>query len=159
MYLLVYVDDIIVISSSSAAVDRLISSLCQQFTVKDLGDLHYFLGIEVSRLQHGLSLSQRQYALELLARVGMSKCSPFPTPMSSTDRLCAAVGEVLSTDDATTYRSLVGGLQYLALTQPDIAYAVNCVCQYLHDPRSSHWSVVKRILWYVRGSLSHGLFI
>jgi histone deacetylase 1/2 len=158
MYLLVYVDDIIIISLSSAPVDRLISSLCQQFTVKDLGDLHYFLGIEVSRLQHGLSLSQHQYALELLARAGMSKCSPSPMPMSSTDR-CATVGDVLSTDDATTYRSLVGGLQYLALTRPDIAYAVNRVCQYLHDPRSSHWSAVKRILRYVRGSLSHGLFI
>jgi hypothetical protein len=101
----------------------------QQFTVKDLGDLHYFLGIEVSR-QHGLS--QRQYALELLARAGMSKCSPSPTPMSSTDRLCAGVGDVLSADDATTYRSLVGCLQYLVLTRLDIAYDVNRVCQYFH---------------------------
>ncbi len=77
--------------------------------------------------------------------------------MAANDRLCAIDGDPLSDDDATAYRSLVGGLQYLTLTRPDLSFAVNQVCQYLHAPRTSHWSVVKRILRYVQGTISHGL--
>ena len=159
MYLLVYVDDIIVNSSSSSATDRLISGLRQQFAIKDLGTLHYFLRVEVASLQHGLSLTQRKYALDILARAGMLKCKSAPTPMVSTHRLCATDGDPLSEEDATLYRSLVGGLQYLTLTRPDLSYSINRVCQYLHTPRSSHWSAVKRILRYVRGTTTHGLLI
>jgi len=79
--------------------------------------------------------------------------------MSSSDRLCATDGDSLSDNDATLYRSLVGGLQYLTLTRPDLSFAVNQVCQYLHAPRSSHWSVVKRILQFVHGTVAHGLLI
>lgn len=156
---MVYVDDIIVLSSSSSAVDRLVSGLRQQFAIKDLGVLHYFLGVEVASLKQGLSLTQRKYALDLLARAGMLKCKSATTPMSSTDRLCATDGDSLSDDDATLYRSLVGGLQYLTLTRPDLSFAVNRVCQYLHAPRSSHWSAVKRILRFVHGTIAHGLLI
>ena len=68
---------------------------------------------------------------------------------TATDRLSAFDGDPLSPDDATEYRSLVGGLQYLTITRPDVSYAVNRVCQFLHAPRTSHWSAVKRILRYI----------
>ncbi|KAK1666544.1 hypothetical protein QYE76_054703 [Lolium multiflorum] len=159
MYLLVYVDDIILISSSDAVADRLVSALSGDFAVKDLGALHYFLGLEVSRSSAGLTLTQQKYSLDLLRRAGMLKCKHATTPMSATDRMSALDGDILSPDDATEYRSLVGGLQYLTITRPDVSYAVNRVCQYLHAPRTSHWSAVKRILRYVSLTASYGLLL
>jgi hypothetical protein len=158
VYLLVYVDDIIVLSSTAAAIPRLVGQLRSEFSVKDLGVLHYFLGIEVSSPSTGaLLLRQRKYALELLARAGMLKCAPVTTPMASSERLCSTDGDLLSPEEATQYRSLVGGLQYLTMTRPDLSFVVNKVCQYLHEPRTPHWSAVKRILRYVRYTVDTGL--
>ncbi|KAK1632460.1 hypothetical protein QYE76_006775 [Lolium multiflorum] len=159
MYLLVYVDDIILISSSDAAIDRLLSALSGVFAVKDLGTLHYFLGLEVLRSSAGLSLTQHKYSLDLLRRAGMLECKHASTPMSATDRLSAFDGDLLASDDATEYRSIVGGLQYLTITRPDISFAVNRVCQYLHALRTTHWSAVKRILRYIRLTASYGLHL
>jgi histone deacetylase 1/2 len=158
VYLLVYVDDIIVISSTAAAIPKLISELRADFSVKDLGVLHYFLGIEVHSPSSGsLILRQRKYALDLLARAGMLKCSPATTPMSSSERLCSEDGDALSPEEATQYRSIVGGLQYLTVTRPDLSFVVNKVCQYLSAPRTPHWAAVKRILRYVRFMVDTGL--
>jgi hypothetical protein len=156
-FMLVYVDDIIVISSSPQSPTQLIQNLRSEFAVKDLGTLHYFLGIEVLPSSGGLLLSQRKYASELLRWSGMLRCKTSHTPMSATEKLSAFDGELLSSDDATLYRSIVGGLQYLIVTRPDISYVVNRVCQYLHAPRDGHWSAVKRILRYIKLTLSTGL--
>jgi histone deacetylase 1/2 len=159
MYLLVYVDDIILVSSSQFAANALIRSLGADFAVKDLGQLHYFLGVEVASRGAGLVMTQKKYSLDLLQRAGMLTCKPTTTPMSSTDKTTVVDGELLSSEDATVYRSIVGGLQYLTITRPDISYAVNRVCQYLQAPRDTHWSAVKRILRYVRLTVSYGLSI
>ncbi|XP_051213673.1 uncharacterized mitochondrial protein AtMg00810-like [Lolium perenne] len=159
MYLLVYVDDIILVSSSPTAATALISALGADFAVKDLGQLHFFLGIEVAHHSTGLALTQKKYSLDLLRRAGMLKCKMSPTPMSSTDKLSATDGVLLSSEDATEYRSIVGGLQYLTITRPDLSYAVNRVCQYLHAPTDVHWSDVKRILRYVSHTSSFGLHL
>jgi histone deacetylase 1/2 len=79
--------------------------------------------------------------------------------MSSTDALSSSSGSPLLAEEATRYRSLVGGLQYLTLTRPDLSFAVNKVCQFLHAPTDTHWSAVKRILCYVKGTLTHGLHL
>jgi histone deacetylase 1/2 len=113
MYVLVYVDDIILISSSDAASDRLIVSLGLDFAVKDLGKLHYFLGLEVTHSDRSLVLTQKKYTLDLLCCAGMLDCRTTTAPMSSTDRLSAFEGVLLSFDDATEYCIIVGGLQYL----------------------------------------------
>jgi histone deacetylase 1/2 len=157
MFLLVYVDDIIVVSSSSSASDKLIREMSSSFAVKDLGTLHYFLGIEVHHQSSRLVLTQKKYAMDLLQRAGMLKCTPASTPMTVVDRLSAHEGVLLSADEATRYRSVVGGLQYLTLTRPDISFAVNKVCQYLSTPRDTHWTAVKRILRFVKHTVSHGL--
>jgi histone deacetylase 1/2 len=79
--------------------------------------------------------------------------------MCSTDKLSATDGTLLSADESTRYRSIVGGLQYLTMTRPDLSFAVNKVCQYLAAPRCSHWAAVKRILRYVQGTLSYGVLL
>ncbi|KAK1678314.1 hypothetical protein QYE76_039162 [Lolium multiflorum] len=78
----------------------------------------------------------------------MLKCAPVTTPMASSEHLCSSDGDVLSPEEATQYRSIVGGLQYLTVTRPDLSFVVNKVCQFLHEPRTPHWSAVKRILRY-----------
>jgi histone deacetylase 1/2 len=146
------------LSSTAFSITRLIAQLRSEFSVKDPGVLHYFLGIEVSSPSLGsLVLRQRKYALDLLARAGMLKCSPMTTPMSSSEGLCGADGDVLYPEEATRYRSLVGGLQYLTITRPDLSFVVNKVCQYLHEPHTPHMAAVNRILHYVRYTLDSGL--
>ncbi|KAK1653250.1 hypothetical protein QYE76_071055 [Lolium multiflorum] len=123
MYFLVYVDDITLVSSSATAADRLVSSLGTTFAVKDLGKLHYFLGLEVTHNDTSLSLTQKKYSHDLLRRAGMLQCKPATTPMSTLDQLTAVDGPLLSSEDAKEYHSFVGGLQYLTITRPDISYA------------------------------------
>jgi histone deacetylase 1/2 len=159
LFVLVYVDDIIVASSSHEATKVLLNDLQKEFALKDLGDLHYFLGIEVKKIRDGLLLSQQRYAADILARSGMSKCKAIDTPLCSTEKLSAFEGNPLGPVDSTKYRSMVGALQYLTLTRPDLCFAVNKVCQYLHAPTTVHWSAVKRILRYVQGTLALGLRI
>ncbi|KAK5786974.1 hypothetical protein PVK06_041624 [Gossypium arboreum] len=121
-----------------------------------MGELHYFLGVEMSRSSSGsLHLSQRKYIRELLARSSMSHAKSVHTPMVSSSMLSKNEGEPLT--DPTKYRSLAGALQYIVLTRLDIAYAVNRVCQFMHAPTTAHMVALKRILRYLRGTLSHGL--
>jgi hypothetical protein len=98
VHMLIYVDDIIIVSSSSSATQKLIGQLDKIFAVKDLGPLHYFLGIEVRSQPGGIALSQQRYALDLLQRAKMSKCNPISTPLSSTEKLSRNQGELLSAD-------------------------------------------------------------
>ena len=147
------------VSSSAAATDRLIHGLRSQFAVKDLGRLHYFLGVEVSHHHRSLVLTQQKYAGDLLRRAGMTKCKSVSTPMSATEHLSAMDGDLLDAADSSEYRSIVGGLQYLTITRPDLSFSVNKVCQFIHAPRSAHWSAVKLILRYVQHTPAYGLHI
>jgi hypothetical protein len=122
VFILVYVDDIIVVSSSEQATKALMWDLQKEFAIKDLGDLHYFLGIEVAKKRDGLLLTQEKYASDLLKRVGMSDCKPIATPLSTSETLSSYEGTPLGPNDATNYRSVMGALQYLTLTRPDIAF-------------------------------------
>jgi histone deacetylase 1/2 len=89
----------------------------------------------------------------------MSGCKPVSTPLSTSEKLSAFEGTLLGPNDATRYRSIVGALQYLTLTRPDIAFSVNKVCQFLHAPTEIHWAAVKRILRYLRQDTKIGLKI
>jgi hypothetical protein len=158
-FILVYVDDIIVASSKSNATVALLNKLSDEFTLKDLGDLHYFLGIEVSKIKEGIVLTQEKYANDILRRAGMTQCKPCTTPMSTSEKLVINKGTLLRPKEATRYRSIVGALQYLTLTRPEICFAVIKVCQYLCAPTECHWAAVKRILRYVKSSTKLGLKI
>jgi hypothetical protein len=150
MFVLVYIDDIIVAISSDQATQALLQDLQKEFALKDLRELNYFLGIEVTKIQDGLLLTQEKYASDLLKRVGMSNCKPVASPLSTSEKLSVHEGTLLGAKDATNYRSVVGALQYLTLTRSDIAFPVNKVYQFLHAPTTVHWAIVKRILRYVK---------
>jgi hypothetical protein len=153
VYVLVYVDDIIVASSSSKATTALLQYLESDFALKDLGDLHYFLGIEVTKTQQGIMLNQRKYSEDLLRKAGMFNCKAVNTPLSTSERLSTHVGELLGPNDTTNYRSLVGGLQYLTLTRLDLSFSVNKVCQYLYAPTTLHLTAAKHILRYMKDTI------
>lgn len=156
-YLLLYVDDIILTASSNALLRSILTSLKSEFSMTDLGLLHYFLGISVRMDNNGLFLSQHNYAADILHRANMTNCKPSTTPVDTSAKLHADVGPPV--DDPTLYRSLAGALQYLTFTRPDIAYAVQQICLYMHDPREPHFNALKRILRYLKGTISEGLQI
>ncbi|KAK5824973.1 hypothetical protein PVK06_019772 [Gossypium arboreum] len=124
IYVLVYVDDIVITGSSVDEINCFVHMLHNQFALKDMGKLHYFLGIKVSQSSSGsIHLCQRKYIRELLARSSMTNARSVHTPMITSSLLSKDEGEPLV--DPTEYRSIAGALQYIVLTRPDIAYVVN----------------------------------
>ncbi|GJY24981.1 ribonuclease H-like domain-containing protein [Tanacetum coccineum] len=153
-YLLIYVDDIILTASSPVLLQQIVDSLHKEFDMTDLGALNYFLGISAVRHPTGLFLSQKKYARQLLERAHMVNCNPSRTPIDTDSKLGP---DGVPVQDPTLYRSLAGGLQYLTFTRPDLSYAVQQVCLYMHDPREPHFAALKRIMRYVQGTLELGL--
>ncbi|PNX54637.1 histone deacetylase [Trifolium pratense] len=156
LYFLVYVDDIILTGTSPSLIQSFITQLNQAFSLKHLGDLDYFLGIEVKSLPDGsLALNQSKYIRDILTRTKMLNCSPVSTPMQSSCKLSKLGSNALA--DPFMYRSVVGALQYATITRPEISYSVNKVCQFMSHPLESHWTAVKRILRYLKGTMDHHL--
>jgi hypothetical protein len=120
-----YVDDIIIIGDDHSGISDFKKFLQQQFEMKDLGHLGYFLGLEVSSDSTGYYLSQAKYASDLLSHAGLTDTKVVSTPLEMNARLTPLDGTPLS--DATLYRQLVGSLVYLTVTRLDIAHAVHLV--------------------------------
>ncbi|KAK2993889.1 hypothetical protein RJ640_025046 [Escallonia rubra] len=137
------------------AINRIVGALNAEFSIKELGPLHYFLGIEVIHTDRGLLLLQRQYITDLLKRTHLDAAKPVHTPMSTSTQLSRHRGDPYPSP--TEYRSIVGALQYLSFTRPDISFAVNKVAQFMQAPTSEHWSAVKRILRYLKDTIHFGL--
>ncbi|GJR92547.1 ribonuclease H-like domain-containing protein [Tanacetum coccineum] len=128
-YLLLYMDDIVLTASSTALLRHIIALLHGEFAMTDLESLHYFL----ANMQH---------------------CNPCRTPIDTESKL-GSTGNPVS--DPTLYRSIAGALQYLTFTRPDLSYAMQQVYLYMHNPRDPHFTALKRILRYVRGTINYGL--
>ncbi|GJZ07879.1 ribonuclease H-like domain-containing protein [Tanacetum coccineum] len=135
--------------SSTSLMQRIISSLHEEFAMTDLDPLNYFLGISSTRTTSGIFLSQKKYATEILKRAQMLNCNPCRTPVD-TEKKIGPEGSPVT--DPTLYRSLTGALQYLTFTRPDLSYAVQQLCLYMHDPREPHLNAMKRVLRYFRGT-------
>nr|GEX89399.1 ribonuclease H-like domain-containing protein [Tanacetum cinerariifolium] len=103
-----------------------------------------------------LFLSQKQYAIKLLARAHMTNCNPLRTLVDTDSKLGP---EGVPVQDLTLYRSLADGLQYLTFTRPNISYVVQQICLYMHDPREPHLAALKRILRYILGTLDFGFHL
>ncbi|XP_048493940.1 uncharacterized mitochondrial protein AtMg00810-like [Beta vulgaris subsp. vulgaris] len=154
-YLLLYVDDIILTASFATLRKSIMVLLGFEFAMKDLGPLSYFLGIVVTQHAGSLFLSQRKYAEEIIERAGMAAYKPSPTAVDTRQKLSAT--STTKCSDLALYRRLAGALQYLTFTLPDISYAVQQICLFMHQPMEEHMHALKRIVLYVKGSLHHGL--
>uniref|UniRef100_A0A2N9F4X6 Reverse transcriptase Ty1/copia-type domain-containing protein n=1 Tax=Fagus sylvatica TaxID=28930 RepID=A0A2N9F4X6_FAGSY len=151
----IYLDDIVLTSNTPSYLDQLIAQLFTVFDLKDLGPLHYFLGLQVTRSSSGLYLNQAKYATDLLKKHNMLDSKPAKSPSCPNTRLSLHEGDALP--DPHGYRSLVGALHYLTFTRPDISFSVHQVCQYMSAPTTIHLAAAKRILRYIRGTLFHGV--
>ena len=112
-------------------------------------------GVSAKWSSSSLFLSQAKYAAEILDKANISSCNPCQTPIEVHSKLSAQDGPPIA--DPTLHRSLAGMLQYLTLTRPHIAHVVQQVCLYMHDPRESHFALIKRILRYIKGTMEYGL--
>jgi hypothetical protein len=157
VYLLLYVDDIILTASSAALLQQTISALKQEFAMKDLGPLHHFLGISVQHQANGLFLTQRQFALYILERASMVDCKSVSTPVDTQAKVSAESEPLVA--DPTHFRSLAGALQHLTFTRPDIAYVVQQIYLHMHDLREPHLAAMKRTMRYLWGTLDYGLLL
>src|SRR6266508_282176 len=153
--LVVYVDDMVITGNDGQEITRLKENLMKEFEVKDLGQLRYFLGIEIARSPKGIVLSQRKYTLDLLNETGMLGSRPPSNPIDPNHKLCAQSGNPV---DKERYQRLVGRLIYLCHTRPDIAYVVSVISRYMHNPRSGHLEAAYMILRYLKGSRGKGLW-
>ncbi|XP_028058706.1 uncharacterized protein LOC114262539 [Camellia sinensis] len=148
-------DDMIFTSDEIAGISSLKAFLSRQFEMKYLGLLNYFLGLEISQDFSCCFLSQAKYTSDLLACAGLTDCKTASTPIDSQIFLILLDGVLLS--DASLYRQFVGSLVYFTITQPDIAYAVHIVSQFMVAPHFPHYDALLRILHYVKGTIFHGL--
>jgi len=116
--IIIYVDDLIVGGDNEKEVEHVKRLLKQKFDMKDLGELKFFLGIEVIRTPEGIWLLQQQYALDMLSKHGMVGYKPIFVPLNQNGKLSADASEVL--EDATMYKKIVGSLIYMTITRPDL---------------------------------------
>ncbi|XP_068639303.1 uncharacterized mitochondrial protein AtMg00810-like [Aristolochia californica] len=133
--LLVYVDDIIITGTDSGLITKLQKVLHADFHMKDLGQLRYFLGMEVHHTPRGIFLNQHKYIQDLITLTGLEDTSSVPTPMEVNVKYRKDEGTLI--DDPTIYRRLVGSLIYLTTTRLDISYVVHKVSQFMSSPRLS----------------------
>jgi len=154
--LLVYVDDIVITGTDSTLIGHLKQNLQASFHMKDLGPLKYFLGLEVHTYSSGIFLNQQKYTHDLIGLAGLQDSPSVDTPMEVNVKYRSEEGDLLV--DPTMFRQLVGSLNYLTITRPDISFAVQQVSQFLQTPRHLHLAAVRRIIRYLRGSPGRGLF-
>jgi len=155
IYLVIYVDDIVLSGYDHHGISQVKQHFCQHFHTKDLGKLIYFLGIEIAQSNIGIVISRRKYALDILEEIGLMNSKSVDTPMDPNVKLLPNPREPLS--DSEKYRRLVGKLNYLTVTRPDICFAVSVVSRFLNSPYEDHWNAVIRTLKYIKGSPGKGL--
>jgi hypothetical protein len=152
--LLLYVDDLF-LTREENLITECKKKLASEFEMKDLGLMHYFLGIEVWQSPERIFLNQGKYAVEILKRFDMLECKSMNTPMEMKLKLLVDTSSELI--DATLYRQIIGSLMYLTNTRPDICFFVNTLSQFLVEPRHGHLVVGKHVMRYLKGTLDCGL--
>ena len=155
----VYVDDFVIAAKTTEKIEEIKTALSQKFEVKDLGELHYFLGVLVTQnhKRGTVWIGQPSFTESILQKYGMEEAKSVKTPVSADLKLLKASDES-ETVDQNLYQSAVGSLLYLTTqSRPDIAFAVNNVARFCSKPTKSHWVAVKRIFHYLKGTTHLGL--
>lgn len=138
-FLLVHVDGIVIASSSDSTTEHIITQLWNEFSIKDLGNLCFFLRIHVTRLTEGMFLSQQQYVVNLSNDEGLDNLKPASTPMEPKLDLSLSITSRLNHLETTKYRRILGCLQHLTTTRPDISYTVSKLSQFFSSLTKCHW--------------------
>lgn len=154
---LVYVDDLLLAGNNLQEIDRLKSMLSNNFKMKDLGAVSYFLGLEITRSAAGFFISQKKYATDLIAEFGLSSVPPLKLPMDIHLRLNADSGVFLR--DPHPYQRLLGKLIYLTITRPDIAFSVHILTQFMQHPTSDHMDAAVKLLRYINSNPGQGILL
>eukprot|EP00253_Pinus_taeda_P001630 PITA_01630 len=154
VYLVVYVDDLLMIGNNESYTASIKKELRKGFDMTDLGYVHYYLGIEVTQNPKSIFLSQK-YIGDLLNKFGMTECNPLTTPMEQNLKLTSIEGKEF--EDTSKYRQLVGSLNYLTTTRPDISSVVGTLSRFMQKPCEGHWSAAKRVLKYLKGTQDFGI--
>ncbi|KAD3640229.1 hypothetical protein E3N88_29452 [Mikania micrantha] len=152
----IYVDDIIFASSDPSLCNDFTELMKKKFEMSAMGELTFFLGLQIKQSTDGISIHQSKYTKDLLKKFELQNCKPCPNPMSSTTQLDADLkGKAV---DETLYRCMIGSLMYLTASRPDIMFAT-CVCaRFQAAPKESHLIAVKRIFRYLQGTQSLGIW-
>ena len=151
----IYVDDIIFGSTNSKLCNRFAKLMQSRYQMSMMGELSYFLGLQVKQTEDGIFVSQAKYTRNLLKKFGLLNCSSATTPMATATKLDKDTGASV---DITSYRGMIGSLLYLTASRPDIMYAT-CLCaRFQADPREPHLTAVKRIFKYLKGTITLGLW-
>jgi hypothetical protein len=154
LILVLYVDDLF-ITGAEKLIEGCKRDLASEFDMKDLGLMHYFLGLEVWQEEGHIFLGQGRYAVDILSRFNMGDCKPMSTPMiTNWQKISSSASPLVN---PTLYRQLIGSLMYLVNTRPDICFAVNTLSQFMVEPRQVHWAAAKHVLRYLQGTLDFGL--
>jgi hypothetical protein len=157
LYVLVYVDDLIISGNNHKEIESFKSYLSTCFHMKDLGHLKYFLGIEVARNSNGIFLCQRKYSLDIITETGLLGAKPVGFPLDQNHHLPLATGSPLPNPER--YRRLVGRLVYLTVTRHDLSYSVHMLAQFMQKPLQEHWNAALRVVRYLKGNPGQGIFL
>ncbi|XP_015160242.1 uncharacterized mitochondrial protein AtMg00810-like [Solanum tuberosum] len=165
--ILVYVDDLIITGSCSTLIEEAKSLLHHHFKIKDLGELRYFLGLEIARSDQGILICQRKFTLDLIADMGLAGSKPASTPLEPNQKLTSfefdqghegdTNDELLA--DPRSYQKLVGKLLYLTMTRPDISFTIQNLSQFMHNPKKSHMEAALRVVRYLKNAPELGILL
>ncbi|GJV11551.1 retrovirus-related pol polyprotein from transposon TNT 1-94 [Tanacetum coccineum] len=151
----IYVDDIIFGSTKPVFAKRFEKLMKDNFEMSMIGEMKFFLGLQVHQSPRGIFICQSQYTMDILKKHGMEKCDTISTPMATTKLDADLQGTPV---DQTKYRSMIGGLMYLTASRPDIAFATFVCARYQARPTEKHLKEVKRIFRYLRQTINMGLW-
>lgn len=152
----IYVDDMLITGSELGMIQEFKDEMKKMFEMSDLGMMNYFLGMEVMQSSHGIFTCQKKYASDILKRFKMQDCKPVGTPMTTSIKL--SKDDESEKVDESLYRGLIGSLQYLTASRPDILFAVSILSRFMHSPKETHFIAAKRILRYIKGTIDLGIF-
>ncbi|KAK2437932.1 putative mitochondrial protein [Trifolium repens] len=151
----IYVDDIVFGGMSNAMVQHFVQQMQSEFEMSLVGELTYFLGLQIKQMDDTIFISQSKYARNIIKKFGMDNATHKRTPAPT--HLKLTKDEKGISVDQSLYRSMIGSLLYLTASRPDITYAVGVCARYQADPKVSHLTQVKRILKYVNGTSDYGI--
>ena len=155
----VYVDDIILAGKNDKKINEVKRALGAKFNIKDMGKLHYFLGMNILQDEKtgNVWIGQPAYVESILKKFGMDNSKPVSTPIDPSTKLTKATDDEQSIDQLL-YQSAIGSLLYLSGgTRPDITFAVSNLAKFSAKPSKHHWTALKRVMRYLKGTINFGI--